>query len=282
LSTGGDRYGTELLQTDVVVQSATELNTIIAGEYSSEVKIVPISETDTAGTSVPPPHTFAIPSGVFHTQPSRYKAVYVAAGSPFDGKPVPGNFSGLGTSTVKFTYSNLTVTNSQNSYVTGYKITVEYINYGNPSLSRVPSEPKLVKNYRTSGGTFFYQGVLDSEDYRVIETWASTEVPGYQNYTLAYTVKDATDLDQRYMASSVEIHYFMKVSSSNYVPVGSHWVLQVPSIIRPDSADVAYTIFSIRRIKNITSGFSPKTPNCSSRRAAGRQHSAWRAARRRA
>jgi photosystem II stability/assembly factor-like uncharacterized protein len=263
-SEGGDRYGIELLQVDRVggttanggkLISYITLADVMADGLSSEVSIETELMDVPASSTVPLQQILGPVLGIFHPQETHYKVTYQASEtSPYFGKPVPGYFSGHGTDRVTFVFDESAITTLEEPTLTAYRISADWISPKSTALTYVPSEPKLVKNFSGQGSAgFFYQGVSDTDEYRVIETWSSG-IPNLRNYAIAYRVNSATDTEQYYKASSVEVHYFTKVSAS-----GS--TLTIPLTVYPDAQDVPYSIYSVRRIKNITSGFSHRILN---------------------
>jgi photosystem II stability/assembly factor-like uncharacterized protein len=270
-SVGGDRYGIELLQTDRVGGTDSNggtkipdisMNQVLLEGLSSEVISFIASGDTTASTVVPLQRVLSAPTnGIFDSQTSHYKAVYVTGDttSSYSGKSVPGSFYGQGTDSVVFVFESSAATTYQEPTLTSYHITASGVEPSYTALTYVPSDPKLVKNFSGAGSPgFYYQGVLGTTDAKVIETWASLGAVGYTDYALAYQSKEATDVDQQYRASSVEVHHFMKVVNS-----GASSTLSIDqSSFKPDSEDTAtYTIYTIKKINNITSGFSYKLTN---------------------
>jgi hypothetical protein len=263
-SAGGDRYGVELLQTDRISGSSTDGGTpipginlaqTVAGDLSSEV--VRFNQNDVsvdvpATTVLPIQQALSAPSGgIFSLQVSRFKTTYIAPGSPYDGKPVPGVFYGQGTNVLTFVFDKAAITKTIEPLLTFYHIAAEGIEPSTTALTYVPSDPKLVKNYTSSGDAFFYQGVMDTEDSKVSESWASPDVAGFTNYALAYKTDLNAGVDQQHRASSVEVHFFQKVAvTGNTYPVQSN--------IGPVGSSVTYSLYTIKKINNITAGFSHK------------------------
>jgi photosystem II stability/assembly factor-like uncharacterized protein len=272
-TTYGVWYGTELLQTDRIGGNTNDggsttsgsITDILAGKFSSESSLTLIPSDVSAGSSIPPPEILTANfQGIFHTDPSHFKAYYEAS-SALNGKPVPGNFTGLGSSTVTFTFDNTVATTVTNpGELTQYVIQGDFISDSSESLNYTPYDPKLVKNYASSSQAFYYQGVLDTVDSKVLESWDSG-IPSYQNYSSVYSAKDVSDTTQKYRASPVELHAFIRVSDTTSDPeltggvthVLSGTNLRIKSAIYPNgTGDVPYNIFTIRKIYNVTSGFS--------------------------
>jgi len=263
LSDGGDRYGTELLHIDRVSGSGseggTELNTDLTGAVSGLITSEASFNTSSISLStspVPTQQSLGPVTGIFSTNPVHYSATYVSGDASYSGKPVPGYWEGLGTDTVTFVFDSDVKTDSP---VNGYLLSGKYVAGSSVSLSYIPSSPKLVKNVSGSGSApYYYQGVLSSETSRVIESWAS-EVSGYNNYALVYPAKAYTDTAQQSRASNVELHYFMKITSSDLD--GTALVLSPE--IGPYTDDTKYNILTVSKINNVISSFSYKISSVS-------------------
>lgn len=263
LSDGGDRYGTELLHIDRVSGSGSEGGTEIDTDLTGAVEGLITSEASFSTSSVsvatsptPTQQTLGPVTGIFSTNPVHYSATYVSGDASYSGKPVPGYWDGLGTNTVTFVFDSDVKTDSP---VSGYLLAGKYIAESSVSLSYIPSSPKLVKNVSGSGNApFYYQGVLSTETSRVIESWAS-EVSGYNNYAVVYPGKDYTDTVQQTRASNVELHYFMKITSSDL----DGTVLVLSSEIGPYTDDTKYNIITVSKINNVVSSFSYKISSIS-------------------
>jgi photosystem II stability/assembly factor-like uncharacterized protein len=262
---GGDRYGVELLQTDriggldsnggTLIPNIT-LAGVVAGNLSSQVTPFQVSEDFSATDTLPVQYSLDAPeNGIFSTKFSHFKAIYITGpSSSYLNKPIPGIFSGQGTSRITFTFDTAAITTIEDPSLISYRISADGVQPGTTALTYVPSDPKLVKNFSGSGDqSYFYQGVLETMDSKVIESWASTSAAGYTNYVLAYTAKDNSDTDQRNKASTVEVHQFIKISNS-----GSSSTLAISPSVYSDTQDVPYLIYTIKRINNITAGFSHK------------------------
>ena len=270
-SAGGVRFGTELLQIDRVggttdnggTQIGATIADAIPGNISSNSVLTlypPVSLP--IGSTIPADQTLTLTTGVFHPNKAHYRAYYSATTStnPNHLKPIPGYFTGQGTSSIIFHFSSTTLTASgpnMDPTLTGgtYIISAEYYAPSSKGLTRVPSEPKLVKNTSGAGNQgVFYQGVLNNVPYRTLEQWASA-VPGYTNYSLVYSTIDGPDVEQHKRASSVEVHIFMQLDTPGTGNVDLSGNLVVPTSIVVNLGDVPYTISTIRRVKNITGGF---------------------------
>jgi photosystem II stability/assembly factor-like uncharacterized protein len=268
---GGDKYGTKILQTDRIGGQASDggeeiagatLANVIAGNLSSEsTRIIETPPATPAGTTVPVSVPLTIPfgsTGLFDTNPSYFSAVYVSSNSTYNGKPVPGYFTGLGTDTVTFFFSTSANTQTEDVGLIEYQITGAWVKTNSVSLKYIPSNPKLVKNTSGAGAeAFFYQGVLDTSVSGTIEQWDSG-IPGYTSSALAYTGKSFSDIDQRNRSSSVLLKFYMKVSSSN---ISGQNILIIEKSIYPDTGDVPYGISTIHSIKNMVSNFTYKIKN---------------------
>lgn len=265
---GGDRYGTEILQLDRVGGgtggqeiSGVALTDVVDGNISSNVTLETVIEVDTNPPSPPDPppaeHTFsALTDGVYHPNSAYYSAFYESSNPVYNNKPIPGYFTDLGTNQVTFVFSTNANTKGEDPSLTKYKFTATKIIVSSTGLNKVPSAPQLVKNY--DGGTdpaFFYQGVFQSSvTGRIIEQWDSG-VPGYTSYTMAYPGSDSVITEQSVRASTVEVHAYKRITSADLDGPNK---LLLTNTITPDPDDVSYSIQTISKINNITSGFSYK------------------------
>lgn len=240
---GGDRYGTEILRVDTI--DALSAST---GGVSSQSQIIMTDTTDSeldgdgpinASKQLDPPGGL---TGVFHPDPSHYLGRY-SNGSQLIGS-VPGYFSDMGSSNTSFVYNSNALGNPPYS---DYVFSAKFIADSTSQLTFSPSDPKLVIS---SEGTI-YQGVLDSTNRKIIEAWDSG-IPGYQNYALAYSAQDSSDVNQMARSSPVEVHYFTRVDSSNM----SGGILTVESNIIVDSSSIPYRTHTVREVYNRTSGFT--------------------------
>lgn len=267
-SVGGDRYGTQLLQVDQVGGTTSDGGNILGGrtlleavngDINSEVQATDISVTVPASiVSLPGPQTLGPVTGLFQSDPSYYQAVYVAPGASIDGKPVPGEWSGIGTQSVTFSFRETAKTKADVAQLTDYVISSVWLDPSAQGLEYIPSEPQLVKNYVSGSGdpAFFYHGVLNTDSDRTVESWASGL--GYDNYSLAYP-NNGVD-SQQYIASPVELHHYVRLDSSN-IDATNNNILSIPQNIYPDQQDVPYSILTVSHINNIDSGFSYKIQN---------------------
>lgn len=264
VTTGGDRYGTEILIVDRVAGTTADggqpisgatLDDAIAGDVSSEVTLVEVAREPAASTVLPTDYTLLGPAGsagIFHTDPAYFKATYVSPGSAFNDRAIPGYFEGLGTNQVRFIFKSFANTQTEDTNLSAYRIAGMFIQSNSSSLRQIPATPALVENTSGTGGpSFFYHGVLNSVTSKTIETWDSG-ISGYNNYAIVYPGKNSSNSNQKNRASTVEIHYFMTVSSSNTSGLNT---LIVPRDIDVDPTDVPYQIYTISRVNNITSGF---------------------------
>lgn len=264
-TTGGDSYSVEPLQLDYIVNGEgtlinATLSEVVSGSVTSSTTIESLSGNISASTVVPGPFPLEIPStvrGLFHPNLLYYSMRY-RSGSSFDGKPVPGKFTGIGTNTVTFTFSSKANTKNEDINLTHYDIMAHYVVFSSKSLSRIPSSPQLVEN--TSGTTdpsFFHRGVFTSETSgRKIEEWDSG-ISGYPSYTLAYPVIEAGGSAQEAKASSIEVHQFIRLTSTDIITSNQ---IEISTKVYPDLTDTVsfYTINCVSKVNNITSGFSFK------------------------
>jgi photosystem II stability/assembly factor-like uncharacterized protein len=147
-SGGGDRYGTELLAVDTIDAAVAA-----SGQVSSEATVVNILNLEIASPTVPTSKVLVHTpyTGIFHPDPSHYKATYDIVGI------VPGQFLGQGTSDASFIYNR----NALNSTagVGLYNFTTDFIADSTTFLTYSPTDPQLVTNTTTG---LIYHGVLDS------------------------------------------------------------------------------------------------------------------------
>jgi len=263
---GGDKYGTELLQLDqignVTGTPGTVINTTLAdvvNGISSQVTDSVYTETELPVTlpvpAVPSPHTITASSGIFHQNPAYFSVTYVSTNPAVNGKNVPGEVSGLGTNVLVFTYSPYTKTTADDAGLAsgGYKFSVRQISTPSASLSRIPNRPELVKNLSGPALAFYYNGVTEGST-KVIEKWDSG-ITGYANYAVAYPATSASDSGQRTRASTVEMHYFTRLSASDISSAG----LKCKFLARfQPTAGASYAMQTISKINNLDAGFSYK------------------------
>jgi photosystem II stability/assembly factor-like uncharacterized protein len=243
VASGQDRYGTELLQVDTVDAAAASTGLVSSESVINKV----LDEEITSGTVPSSKNLTPSGTGIFHPDPSRYDATYLALSLPADGKTIPGYFSGVGTPSAFFVYNQAAKTSID---ADEYQFGADFITESSQHLTFAPVDPQLVIN--TSEGSI-YHGVLDSTSAKIIETWDSG-IPGYENYALAYSAQDASDSNQLTRSSGVEVHNFIRVDSSNL----SSGILSVKNTIVVDSTVVPYYAHTVKQVYNRTSGFAHK------------------------
>jgi photosystem II stability/assembly factor-like uncharacterized protein len=259
---GGDKFGTEIFQLDRVGPGSfgslipnALFKDAVDGNISSQVSLSPVTYPILVPASrpVPPTQTFTDSSGVFHPNSMYYSAVYQDT-----TRPIPGFFEGFGTKQLTFTFDSSANTQAEDPGLSGlnYFINTTQVNVSSLALTHVPSKPGLVKNTRTGSIDFYYQGVFDSETSgRVIEQWPSDAGAGYINYAVVYPGSDVATPETKTMASTVELHYFIKTDSSNVLGTDT---LVLSSILAPPDASTAYNILSVSKLNNVTAGYSYK------------------------
>jgi photosystem II stability/assembly factor-like uncharacterized protein len=265
---GGDKYGTQILQLDRVAGVTGDGGTLIsenladavAGNLSSSSELVAHSDYIMTTDKVPDPVTLTIPTsdrGVFHPNLVYYSAQYVSLDPTYNQRTIPGYFSGVGTTEVIFTFGKDTNTDVDDLQLQGHLITAHYVKFSTTGLTNVPSEPQLVKNYKFVGsGTFFHHGVLDTQTTgKVIEQW-DTGVAGNLSYSLAYPAVASTDLAQEVRASTVEVHQFIRLTTTEIVGTNE---IAIPQTIQPILTESnTYSFYTVSKINNVDSGFSYK------------------------
>ena len=260
---GGDQYGSELLQVDLVGSGSggeaidADLATVAGGTITSEVDADNTEvQTITATTSIPADVTMpSKANGVYHPNPAYYDAKY--AGGVLDGVPVPGAFEGVGTASPVFKFASNVATKVTNPNLTEYEITARYILRSPLGLNKTPAAPHMVVNSNPSSGDIYYQGVLVSDSSRVTETWDSTNAIGFTNYVQAFAGVDDPNVIQRARASTVEMHYFVEVTSVTSPDIQT---LIINRNISPDGIS-DYVIYTVSEVINKDAGFSLKIAN---------------------
>jgi len=268
---GTDRYGTQILQLDRIGGTDNDggqkigdsLSDAVTGKISSDVQIVTIYSDPNPwpATTVIPDPIILDPlkkynyTGFFTQTPARSSATYVSSTLANNGKIVPGDFTGYGTSMLTFNFKNFANTITQDpglGYNGGYDIKATFIRTDSTSLTYLPSDPKIVKNYSDTGA-LLYHGIFENEvSGKIVEQWDSG-LSGYNNYVLAYPGSDSSSTTAT-MASTVELHYFVRADSSNVS--GSNKILSIPlSKLGPDSTSI-YSIAAVSKINNISAGLS--------------------------
>jgi photosystem II stability/assembly factor-like uncharacterized protein len=268
---GGDRYGTELLQLDRIGGAAGDAGTSLGNltistfstannQLSSTVTVTPNPRSQDAPLTNPPPISMTLinpfGNGLYHQDLSHYSAFYTGSGN-LNGKSIPGYFTGMGTSTVTFYFSADAATKAIGDTSLAYNISADWIKTDNISLTKIPSAPQLVNNYSTSS-SFYFRGIFDTDTSgRVIEEWDSG-LPDHPNYVIAFPGSEATTaLTTR--ASTIELHYFMKITSSDVDPGDPFKLMIDPNKFAPNTPP--YQIRNITKINNLDSGFSYKLSN---------------------
>lgn len=261
---GGDRYGTEILNVDRIAGTEDDggrqivganLADAVNGDIKSTVSVINGSQPQTATAVLPESITVTAPSGLFHSNPAYFTAIYNSPDSIYHERKIPGYFEGYGSTELKF-YFDVTAntTPDDDPNLQDYVIKYSYITTSSSALTFIPSDPKLVwnKSGQTGNSPFFYQGVLDSETSgRRIEEWSSG-IPGYTNYALAYPYENSTI--EQYRASPVELHYFIQLSSTEIV---TNNVINVPKNIAVTdgvSDSIEYECYTVSKLFNKTSG----------------------------
>jgi len=269
---GGDRYGTEILQLDRIGGIPTDggeaivsadLADAVAGNVDSTVEIGTEYDSLTATSNIPTERVIDITDGLSHPNVAFYSAYYESTNSAYNNKPLPGKFSGIGTNQVIFTFSVNTYTTDDD--IQNYRFAIRKIVTNTKGLNRVPSDPKLVKNYDGQGSSpaFYYQGVFDNEvTGRILEQWDSG-VPGYVSYSIVYPSSETTIPSQSVRASSVEVHSFVRLTSNMIVSTNQIKVDTNITVTGGVSTDVKYQTWTIKKINNIDSNFSYKIEDMS-------------------
>lgn len=269
LSDGGDRYGTTLLQTDRVSGQSSDGGDVITGalladavdgSVSSESSMITNSSTVEAAT-VPEEISLATVTTGYSQNTWDYEATYIApTNDDYNGKPLPGYWDGIGTSSVKFVFDPDTKKSTDGLGITSYYIAAKYASVSTTTLSRLPYDPMLVKNTSGTGDpAFWYQGVLDDQSSEVIEEWDSG-ISGYTNYALMYPGAASSDTNQRKRASTVEVHVFHKLISENIIGTNQIEVKGLRNI-SVGSQSAKYTVWTLSKLNNATGGYSYKITN---------------------
>ncbi len=263
---GGDKYGTEILQLDRVQGQTSDGGTLISGSLldvasggiSSNSELKTSSFPESIFTSVPDPITLPIPTterGLFHPNLVYYSARYESNDVTFNDKIIPGYWTGVGTNEATFVFGVDTNTDVDDPNLQGYAISAQYVEFSTTGLTLTPAEPKLVKNYGAAGEAFFYHGVDDLTAGKVIEQW-DTGITGNLSYSIAYAAEDFSDLVQQVRSSTVEVHWFIRLTSAEIVDTNE---IKFSQTIQPDlTDDNTYSIYTVSRINNVVSGFSYK------------------------
>jgi hypothetical protein len=274
---GGDKYGTQILQVDRIAGSTSDGGTLIGaslddavdGAISSTVELTVASKLIAGSSVVPAPITLRQSDtplnlgGVFHQNPAYFSAVYDSTSAQFNNRPIPGLFSGTGTDALTFTFSADANTLTQDPGLAsphgyhGYRINAAFVATEAPSaLTYIPSEPKLIKNVNgnIASQTVYYQGVFsDATAGNVVEQWNSG-LSGFSNFAVAFPGVDAKTPESIIRASTVEIHIFIKIDSSNS---------PTPNSIIIPAANFHYPVMTISKVNSITAGFSFKIQDIS-------------------
>ena len=276
---GGDKYGTELLQLDQIggwpqTNGGNYLGLTLSqffsspyfGQISSTAQTTILSVPIAASTLVPAPYSFPVASGIiYHQNPAYYNAVYISSNSAYNGKPVPGYFQGIGTNAVTFVFSSRANTQTQDTGLSSYQITVTQITYNQPSLINIPTIPQLVYNFSNNNQGFYYQGVLEKSNGKIVEEWNSG-ISGENNYVMAVPGQEISDAAMSLRASTVELHYFLTLTQASASgnmgidPGNPNLLLIDPSNFGPDISS-PYIIYTVSKVNNVTGGFSYKLKN---------------------
>ena len=259
-SVGGDHYGTELMQVDRLAGTSDDGGTVItgtlanalSGDIKSSAAVITLPDTDAPATArlLQSSKAMIAPSGIFHSNPNHFSATY-NSGSSWNGKSIPGYWSGLGTSTVTFTYSAQANSQTEDVALINYQFTADYVSISTGSLTYVPSSPLMVKNVLTGNDPYYYHGVEEASAGKVIESWSS-ELTGYNNYAIVYPY-DAVASVKR--ASPVELHFYKQITTTDLGGLDTSYTLTV------DTTPFLYEVLTVSKINNVTSGFSYKIVN---------------------
>jgi len=269
---GGDRYGTEILQLDRIGGLDTDggeavsadLSDAEKGNVSSKVSVDAVEEILSATSALPSEFVFyVLTNAIYHPNPIYFTAFYDSPGSVYDGKPIPGYFEGIGANELKFVFSTRANTDQDDTLLDNYIFIVHTISTGSTGLNAVPASPYLVKNYDGTGTAqaFYYQGVNETPSTgRIIEQWDSG-VSGYNSYTVAYPISETNTSAQSVRASTVEVHQYKRITAADIT--GGINKLSLLDTVTPDVDDVSYSVQTVTKINNITSGFSYKIEDIS-------------------
>jgi photosystem II stability/assembly factor-like uncharacterized protein len=277
-SIGGDKYGSQILQIDRVAgisptEGGTPIDTVnasslldaVQGLISSEVKVNPNPSIPELKPAISSDTTisYTVFDGISHQNPVYFAATYstLTAGSPLDRAPIPGEFSGIGTKKFSFVPNNgaQTISSSGDSGL-NYNVGGTEITTSLATLTQVPSNPQLVKNYSNNGAgqAIYYQGIFDNQSSgKLVEQWSSG-IPGINNYSIAYPGSNVVTAASTIMASTVDLHYFILADSSSVVNPN---VLNInPAKLGPDTTSL-YSVLTVSQVKNVTAGYDYKIAN---------------------
>lgn len=275
---GGDKYGTEILQLDRVQGNTADGGTLISGtldeaatgEISSDSEILYQEQSPLATTSPPAPIALpALTQGLYHPNSAFYTARYVSLDATYNQKPIPGYFSGIGTNQVTFNFHVSANTKTEDPNLQRYQITGGYVLFSTTGLTHIPSEPKLVKNYGSGGQAFFYHGVDDESSGKVVEQW-DTGISGNLSYSKVYPAVATPDNVQEVRASTLEVHWFLRLTTNEIVGTNE---IAISQTIQPISTESnTYSIYTVSSINNVDSSFSYKLDDISLNVTEGKLH----------
>lgn len=237
----GSQYGTALLVGDRY-NGVDELTALVNGNVNS--KAVPSSITLggptglDASLGMPSQADLTFPTlseAIYYGNPAHFSAVYSGI-TDFEGQPIPGTFSGLGTTEVKFVLGSDAVNGSDFPGLR-YLITSGYLDFSAKGLSRVPDSPTAVRNFDTAnpGNTIYYRAIDKFMNSKVLEIFDSG-IDGVSNFVTMYSANDA-DVNQMSTGSLIEYHYFKLVGTDT------------SEVTVPKEID-QFLVYGVRRVVN--------------------------------
>lgn len=213
----GSQYGTALLIGDRY-NGETELTALVNGNINSKAvpSIITLGGTTGLDASLGMPSqadlTFPVLSeAIYYGNPAHFSAAYTGI-TDFEGQPIPGTFSGLGTTEVKFVLGSDAVNGSDFPGLR-YIITAGYLDFSSRGLSRVPDSPIAVRNFDTAnpGNTVYYRAIDKFSRSKILGTFDSG-IDGVKNFVTMYSANDLEE-NQTSMGSLIEYHYFKLVET---------------------------------------------------------------------
>lgn len=246
VSTRGGQSGGYLTYVDEFTTS--QLTQLSAGAINSQATSGITGFAGTQGVDGIPAATgtsqaifSSLSSAIYDPRIAQYEAVY-STDPTLTGMPIPGSFTGMGTSQVVFDIDRTSPEyyNEVNYPGLTYLVRGTYIDYGKQGLSQVPSVPLQVKNLKTgqADDTYNFYGISSGTVSQTVRKLTSG-LPGLTDYVEA----TATDFGDTLASngSMFRLHMYQQASENTN------------TIIIPKNND-GYFVYAVREIRNFVDG----------------------------
>ena len=155
-------------------------------------------------------------NSIWHPQPEVYSAKYSGSGlTGVDGKDIPGGFTGMGSSVVKFVLGSTGVLNGASTPGLTYVIGGQRVDYSRPGLSSPVDIPLSVRNpdSQSTTKTAYYRSAQSGSAAQDLYETPSV-VPGFTDYAEVVPQLNGVGVQ---VPSLVQVHRYIQPSTSTNV-----------------------------------------------------------------